>query len=555
MEPWLDQLYRALVNWFGIPTENLKKLLEDNSGQGMSDNEGGGNEERIKHEAPVEEEDDEIVVPPKILKPSPVDWPKDKACLTKGKEGLGADQDLRVPVASTTYLAAYFTHEKFDESTVKWQNGCKLIGAASDIFTARVVGVVELTDADAVKPKKEIQLDIGASADYLKYEPGDAFYFISPNPVDEVNFILERMNLLTVADQKFVVALNPKTERQNAARPDYIPETSSLRYLLTYCLDIRRSPSRPLLRILANCTKDESEKRRLLELCSAQGVDEFTTFVRQAGISLVDLLFAFPSCRPSPERLIELLPRLQPRPYSVACSSLRWGKRIRFVYSLMKFPVSDGRCYSRYGLASGWLASLNVGEQIKIMLKEPARFRLPPPQVNSADVRRIPLILVGPGTGLAPFLSFLEHIYEKSIEIGDFVKVERELYFGCRQMDRDCIYGAKMKDFVRTGILTHLSLSESQPLSESAVAETSKYVQDALEKRGKQVTDLLMIAPTDGNEPARVFVCGDAKGMAKDVWNAFIRIISEHTGKTESEAKSFLEQLKKEDRYVEDVWS
>uniref|UniRef100_A0A183V311 FAD-binding FR-type domain-containing protein n=1 Tax=Toxocara canis TaxID=6265 RepID=A0A183V311_TOXCA len=166
----------------------------------------------------------------------------------------------------------------------------------------------------------------------------------------------------------------------------------------------------PVLRMLADNASDENEKRRLLELCSAQGNEEFTQFVRQAGLSFADLLFAFPSCRPPVDRCLELLPRLMPRPYSVTCSRERNRRRVRFAFSMLHFEPIDGRRYSRHGVASDWLASLKVGDQVQVMLKEPSRFRLPPLSNSCSDVRRIPLIMIGPGTGVAPYLSFLQHI-------------------------------------------------------------------------------------------------------------------------------------------------
>uniref|UniRef100_F1KZJ6 Methionine synthase reductase n=2 Tax=Ascaris TaxID=6251 RepID=F1KZJ6_ASCSU len=512
--------------------------------ESMSFEEEDDAEEREDEE---EEEEEEQEVKEVLLKPVPVTWPNDKPCLVKGSDALHDDDNLRVPIPAMTYITSRVTHEKFDESSVTWQNGCRLPGTIGEVLTARVVGTVELTYPGAGKAKRELQIDLGDQL--IEYEPGDSFYFIVANPREEVNYILERTNLLMIADQKCIVGVDPQTEKRNASVPAYIPEISSLRYLLTYCLDIRRSPGRPLLRTLAEYASDPGEKRRLLELCSAQGNQEFIEFVRQAGLSLADILFAFPSCRPPVDRLLEHLPRLMPRPYSVASSSERSRRRVRFAFSMLHFDAVDGRRYPRHGLASDWLASLRIGDHVKIMLKEASRFRLPPPILAKADVRRIPLIMVGPGTGVAPYLSFLQHILETSQRGSDLYKVERELYFGCRQLDIDCIYSE--------GILSHLTICESQPivLNEGQDVQRPKYVQEAIEARGKHICEMLCAEPREGEERAVVYVCGDAKGMSKDVWTTFIRVIAKYQGKSEAEAKVFLEELKKSDRYIEDVWA
>uniref|UniRef100_F1KY31 Methionine synthase reductase n=1 Tax=Ascaris suum TaxID=6253 RepID=F1KY31_ASCSU len=578
VEPWIQRLLEALLKKFDRPVTSLEKIFGGLSLSSAKNNSGSGNnrkeiaaESEIKmieesmsfeeeddaeeREDEEEEEEEEQEVKEVLLKPVPITWPNDKPCLVKGSDALHDDDNLRVPIPAMTYITSRVTHEKFDESSVTWQNGCRLPGTIGEVLTARVVGTVELTYPGAGKAKRELQIDLGDQL--IEYEPGDSFYFIVANPREEVNYILERTNLLMIADQKCIVGVDPQTEKRNASVPAYIPEISSLRYLLTYCLDIRRSPGRPLLRTLAEYASDPGEKRRLLELCSAQGNQEFIEFVRQAGLSLADILFAFPSCRPPVDRLLEHLPRLMPRPYSVASSSERSRRRVRFAFSMLHFDAVDGRRYPRHGLASDWLASLRIGDHVKIMLKEASRFRLPPPTLAKADVRRIPLIMVGPGTGVAPYLSFLQHILETSQRGSDLYKVERELYFGCRQLDIDCIYRDELEMYFREGILSHLTICESQPivLNEGQDVQRPKYVQEAIEARGKHICEMLCAEPREGEERAVVYVCGDAKGMSKDVWTTFIRVIAKYQGKSEAEAKVFLEELKKSDRYIEDVWA
>lgn len=105
--------------------------------------------------------------------------------------------------------------------------------------------------------------------------------------------------------------------------------------------------------------------------------------------------------------LLEHLPRLIPRPYSVACAQTRWRNRVRFVYSMFEFGASDGRCYARRGLCTDWLSRLQTGDRVSIMLKEASRFRLPS---DDDQLMRIPLMMIGPGAGLAPFIGFMQEI-------------------------------------------------------------------------------------------------------------------------------------------------
>lgn len=483
----------------------------------------------------------------KSLEVHPPTWPENVACLIRGAQKLQDDSQLRVPIARDSYLNCKITSEEYNTDDLPWQNGCSVAGALNERYRGRVVSVSNLTSLEIQKPKQEIVVDLEHDAE-ICYEPGDAFYFVVPNTREEVDFILERIGFLEAADRKLVVTVKSQNAVKNTAIPPYIPEVSTLRYIFTWCLDIRRSPGRPLLRVLAECTESEYQKRRILELCSAQGVEEFTKFVRQAGLSLVDFLLNFPSCRPTVERLIELLPRLLPRPYSVSCIRELWGKRIRFIFSLLHFTATEGRCFHRFGLSSGWLSTLKKGQQVVMLLKESSRFRLPPPVHSSFDLARTPLIMVCTGTALAPFLSFLQKLAFLEAEK---YKVRRELYFGIRNVKNDCIHYEDIMRSVDENILSHVSLCESQPYNDIS---SKKYVQDALQERGGKISDILSRKNKDENHPAIIFVCGSSKQMLKHVADVFVHIFSEFLSKSKEEAESYLRELRTNDRYVEDIW-
>ncbi|VDM52672.1 unnamed protein product [Angiostrongylus costaricensis] len=541
VEPWIEKLFEALITRFNLDVDMLKRLttkIEIPEKKQLIDG-IGDNVLESREAAPM-------------LTAQLYDYPPHS--LISGNDKLSNDPALRVPVAPLEFVTSSVSHLKWNnDSQIPWQNRAKMVGVASEPYNVTVVGTARLTDADVVKPKYELVLDFAAvtndlnshwstglrvttldSLPHLAYEPGDAFYFIFPNPISEVNFLLKRMGLLTVADQLCNLSVNPTTQKINAVLPPHVPSETSLRHIFTYCLDIRRTPGRPVLRSLAENAAVEREKRRLLELTSAQGLTDFNDFVRQPGLSLADILFAFPSVRPSADRLIELLPRLIPRSYSV--SSCR-GRRVRFIYSVMTFTAEHGRRYERKGLATEWLLSLRVGDTVQIMRKEPARFRLPPPPLQPSCALQMPLLMIGPGTGVSVFLAFCQYLLNlKLSDPQNFPNVPRYLYFGCRNLEKDALYMSvfklslkndEMKSYVREGILTELILCESRGEGERLNCDS----------------------------PSRVFVCGDAKGMSKDVWQCFHDIIKEGMGKSNEDARLYLTELHKTDRFIEDVWS
>ncbi|VDL76128.1 unnamed protein product [Nippostrongylus brasiliensis] len=172
------------------------------------------------------------------------------------------------------------------------------------------------------------------------------------------------------------------------------------------------------------------------------------------------------------------------------------------------------------------------------MGKEPARFRFPPPPLPSSDALAMPLLMIGPGTGVAVFLDFCQHLLNAKLrDEANFPNVPRYLFFGCRNLDKDGLCLDELKYYVREGILKELILCESE-----GNGELPKYVCDFLSTEVNGV-------------PSRVFVCGDAKGMSKDVLQCFTNLVKEEMGKTDMEAITFMTDLHKDDRFVEDVWS
>ncbi|KAH7698359.1 FAD-binding [Aphelenchoides avenae] len=481
----------------------------------------------------------------------------DVPSLTRGAPGLSAEANLRVPVATQPWISSTRREEIFDDSAIKWQNGDPMPGAVGSIVTAQVSEALELSPSDMPKPKRGITLALHGRDEATQrlleeYDAGDSVYFIFPNPKVEVDLLLDRLGLLESADLQLDFASTKEDQRV----PSYVPSPSSARYIITHCLDIRRSPGRPVLRVLADYATDPAEKRRLLELCSAQGTKEFTQFVRQAGISLVDLLIAFPSVKPTLERLIELLPRLLPRPYSIASykTTPQYEQQLRFAYSLLKFPAGNGIQFQRYGVCSGWMQTLAVGDKVQILLKEPSKFRLPPVAVPDLEVLDVPLLLIGPGTGIAPFISFLEKLSSLSkARTTPNRAVKRYVIYGSRNLEKEFLFMKELEAFRDEGLITDLVVCESG-LDAASQADNGRprHFQDAIKRRGQEIVDFIL---SEEEPQSLVFACGDGKGLSKDVWACFSDLFQRHLNYTPVEAIQLLTKLRKEERFIEDVWS
>ncbi|XP_051910398.1 methionine synthase reductase isoform X2 [Hippocampus zosterae] len=305
-----------------------------------------------------------------------------------------------------------------------------------------------LTTGESVKTAILLELDI-TTYPMLTYQPGDSFDVFCPNRASEVKQLLQRLGLEDQKNHHVHVSLLKNTKKKGAQVPSYIPQNISLLYLLTWCLEIRSVPKKALLRALAEHTADSVQKRRLQELCSKQGTADYNQFVRESSLSVLELLAAFPSCLPPLSLFLEHLPKLQPRPYSAASSCLRHPGKLNFVLSIVEFPACSGRPVGRRGLCTGWLFDLVTPllvlpgkaesqrclalPQIHVSLRPNRSFRQP------SDTS-VPLIMVGPGTGVAPFIGFLQQREKERQQNPDAPFGETWLFFGCRYRDRDYLF-------------------------------------------------------------------------------------------------------------------
>ncbi|CAD5212668.1 unnamed protein product [Bursaphelenchus okinawaensis] len=470
----------------------------------------------------------------------------DSPGLVFGTEILRKVENLRVPVCSKSYIRGEVLENEFDPSTVEWQNGATFPGALGRPFDCTIHSIEEISsEPDVRKPKFEVQLAFEKNEPAVRnFEAGDSFYVICPNAEMDVEFILARLNLTSKANLQYKFTVDEDSDK---SLPDYIPSLCSIRYVLTYCLDIRRVPGRPVIRALAEYCTDPKERRRLLELCSVDGGKEFQQHVQSASISVIDLLIHFESCSPPIERLVEILPRLLPRAYTVASWDLYAKNRFRFVVSLMKTQAQNGVVYTRFGLCSGYLRSLMNGDQVQLIVKEPSKFRFPLAVKRNIALDQAPIIMIAPGTGIAPFLAFLERFRDLKQMTGAKPNSKRYLFYGSSNFDKEFIFRKEIEKLKEEGVLTDLILCESKPTDSNTPA---RYVYDGLGDQPKEFFDFLFSSP----QPF-IYACGDVKQMSRKLWDTLSNLLSQHCNLTKMEAVQYLTEWRKTEYFIEDVWS
>ena len=359
-----------------------------------------------------------------------------------------------------------------------------------------------------------------------KYLPGDAFGVIVENDASEVKRFLPFLS----DSENSIVELKKNTGTTIA--------TASVLQFVRQRLDLRAIPKKSLLRSLSEYCSDIEERKSLLRLSSRDGRKQYSEEVSKPGMSIVQLLESkSPSCRAPISLFLDQLPAVAPRWYSATSSpELDGESTLQFAFSVVEKGLATNAlsefCY-RHENGEG------TGSEVLLLPRASdsmSKFR-PPSTLETS------YIMIGPGTGVAPFRGFLRQrraIMEREGEQSNIGKTI--LFFGCRSRDTDFLYEDDLKELESSGCLSKLDVAFSREGPEKV------YVQDKLKAQAQEVAD---IVKTGGS----IFVCGDGGGMAQGVHSALGEILAEHCCDGDVEkGREMLRQLGDDNRYVRDIW-
>lgn len=245
-----------------------------------------------------------------------------------------------------------------------------------------------------------------------------------------------------------------------------------------------------------------------------------------SNLDVLAALQKFSKVRPHPEAFVDTLDSLQPRLYSISSSPLVDAERLSLTVDTVRYVIGKRK---RFGVASTWLAErLPEGATVKAYVQKAHNFSLPSDPST-------PVIMIGPGTGIAPFRAFLQE-RDALRAIG-----KNWFFFGHQHQLSDFYYREELEALRQKGVLTRLSLAWSRDGAEKF------YVQDRMREVGSAIWQWLA-------EGAHIYICGDAKRMAKDVEAALVDIVSQHGVRSTDDAIAFISQLKKSQRFQADVY-
>ncbi|MDL9946043.1 sulfite reductase subunit alpha [Gordonia sp. ABSL11-1] len=365
-------------------------------------------------------------------------------------------------------------------------------------YSATVVANTLLSAPTSDKEVRHLEISLGDSG--IDYQPGDG---ISISPVNDDELVDRIITRLGVSPD--TVITDRKVER-------------SLREALTEHYEIS-TPSKYLLDYIAQRSQDAE----LIHLTSNGDREALDAWMW--GKDVLDLLDVDPTLTISPEELIAELRPLQHRVYSISSSPLAHAGTVHITMATVRYRSGDRQ---RGGVCSTFLADRRPeGTQVGVFISPNNSFRLPPDDTKT--------IMIGPGTGIAPFRSFLHERAARGARGGNW------LFFGDRRRAHDHIYADEIDGFVTDGILDRLDLAFSRD------QEHKIYVQDRIREQGADLFGWL----SDG---AHVYVCGDATRMARDVDTALRDVVAEHGGLSDDAAQDYLDDLKRAKRYLRDVY-
>ncbi len=379
-------------------------------------------------------------------------------------------------------------------------SGSPALYSRSNPFPGKLVTNRLLSGADSEKETRHFEIDLKNWG--LAFEPGDSISVYAANDPALVDEILHALG--ASGDETVPAAKTEKPFREALLRD----------YSIT-------QPTPKFLRAIAQRASAAPLMQELLAPDRKQDLDTYLW-----GMETIDFLIDHPSARFTPQEFVGLLSKLQPRLYSVASSLRVFPEQVHLIVDVVRYE-SHGR--RRKGVASSFLADRASDVPVPVYPSSAKHFHMP-------EDGNVPIIMIGPGTGIAPFRAFLQERQARGATGRNW------LFFGAQRQACDYAYQEEFEKMQKDGLLTQITCAFSRDQAHKI------YVQHRLLENAAGIWKWI------DSEGGQIFVCGDAKRMAKDVDAALRKIVQEQGGMSVDAANEYVEKLKNEKRYKRDVY-
>ncbi|XP_028273698.1 NADPH-dependent diflavin oxidoreductase 1 [Parambassis ranga] len=395
------------------------------------------------------------------------------------------------------------------------------VPSQSHPFSARMVSNSRVTDVSHFQDVRLIEFDITGSS--IEFSAGDVVMMHPCNSPDDIQRFCQLLRL----DPEASFTLRPN---DNTAVPVRLPQPCTIRTLVEIYLDIAAVPRRSFFELLATFSSNELEREKLAEFSSAGGQEDLLSYCNRPRRTALEVLADFPhtTAELKPDYLLDLFPEIQPRSFSIASSLQAHPDRLQILVAVVRYKT---KLYTpRRGLCSTWLASLDPTQGEVCVPLWVKKGSLKFPKENDT-----PVIMVGPGTGVAPFRSALQERIAEG-------KTANVLFFGCRSESKDFYFRSEWEERMRAGhLVLFTAFSRDQ--------EEKVYVQHRVRENAKLLWDMI------ANKNACFYIAGNAKQMPTSVCDALKEVFQQEGDMSTEEAQEMLETMERLGRFQSETWS
>lgn len=367
-------------------------------------------------------------------------------------------------------------------------------------YTAELIVSQKITGRDSAKDVRHVEIDLGESG--ITYKPGDALGVWFENSDALVTELLDVLALK--ADEQVTLKIEgvEKTFSLGEAFKSQLEITQSAPSFVEFWAKLSNNDK------LTKIAEDKNEAREY------SAVHQIVDIIKQAPTTV------------SAQEFVDNVRKITPRLYSIASSQAEVEEEVHLTVGLVSYEY-NGKI--RLGGASNFLTNqVEEGTTVKVFIEDNDNFRLP-------EDGNTPVIMVGPGTGVAPFRAFMQEREATEAEGKNW------MFFGDQTFTQDFLYQVEWQGYLKSGLLTKIDVAFSRDQAEKV------YVQHRIKENAKEVFEWL-------SNGAHLYICGDANKMAKDVHDTLVEVIQEQGGLTAEQAEDYLKTLRSNKRYQKDVY-
>jgi len=382
-------------------------------------------------------------------------------------------------------------------------------------FLSPVLSCARQTPEDHFQDVRLVRLDISNSG--MKYKPGDVALV---QPSNLPHNIEQFFTLFPGLDPDKEFYLTPSSPNTPLPPTSIIPQPCSIRHAVTHYFDIQSIPKRYFFELLSHFTTDELEKEKFIEFNTAEGQQDLYDYCNRPRRHILEVLYDFRHTTPNIpfEYLWDLIPQIKPRSFSIASSQSYHGSVLELLVAVVRYRSSLKT--PRQGLCSNWLAGVNQGDKIPVWIR-PGAFKFPP------EPR--PVVMVGPGTGIAPFRSFAAEETSNNRQ--------KLLFFGCRNKAADFFFNAEWKSHKNLEVVSAFSRDQ----------EDKEYVQHKMDQNQEMICRYII------DDGGWFFIAGNSKNMPTQVRESLISALATRLGN--NRALQWVETMEAQGKYQTETWA